>query len=246
MSECCVKGFKWAGTPKGHETILSGNATYVTGSNRDVAILVIHDLFGWTFPNIRLLADAYAEEVNATVYVPDFFGGEALSSEILRKDPSEWGPLHLAAFSVRNSKEVREPEIISFTKYLRRMHQRIGAVGFCYGGWAVFRLGAKKHEHLVDCISTAHPSWLTKEEIQDVGVPVQIIAPEIDPVFTPELKEFSNRVIPSLGLPYDYQYFPGLEHAFAVRGNEGNQAERKGLERAKNAVVHWCKQWLHE
>ena len=40
----------------------------------------------------------------------------------------------------------------------------------------------------MDCISTAHPSWLTEEEIEGVGVPVQILAPEIDPVFTPELK----------------------------------------------------------
>jgi dienelactone hydrolase len=36
-----------------------------------VAIIVIHDLYGWTFPNIRLLADHYAAEVGATVYVPD-------------------------------------------------------------------------------------------------------------------------------------------------------------------------------
>lgn len=71
MSDCCIKGFQWDGEPKGHETNLAGNATYVTGSNRKVAILVIHDLFGWTFPNIRLLADSYAEEVDATVYVPD-------------------------------------------------------------------------------------------------------------------------------------------------------------------------------
>lgn len=45
--------------------------TYVTGSNSDVAILVIHDLFGWTFPNVRPLADSYAVEADATVYVPD-------------------------------------------------------------------------------------------------------------------------------------------------------------------------------
>jgi dienelactone hydrolase len=50
---------------------LSDNTAYVTGSNSEVAVLVIHDLFGWTFPNIRLLADAYAEEADATVYVPD-------------------------------------------------------------------------------------------------------------------------------------------------------------------------------
>ncbi|CAI7654216.1 unnamed protein product [Penicillium pancosmium] len=245
MSDCCIKGFQWNGEPKGHERNLAGNATYVTGSNRKVAILVIHDLFGWTFPNIRLLADSYAEEVDATVYVPDFFGGEVLPSEILSKGPSEWGPLDLPAFIARNTKDIREPEIIAFAKALREQHQSIGAIGFCFGGWAVFRLGAKSHNNLVDCISTAHPSWLTESEIENIGVPVQILAPEIDPVFTPELKEFSNRVIPSLGLDYDYQHFPGLEHAFAVRGNRANKAEMKGLERAKNAAVYWFKQWLH-
>jgi len=70
-SDCCLKGFRWNGQPKGHETKVGGNDTYVTGSNPDVAIIVIADLFGWTFPNTRLLADHYAEEANATVYVPD-------------------------------------------------------------------------------------------------------------------------------------------------------------------------------
>lgn len=140
---------------------------------------------------------------------------------------------------------MREPEIFAFAKALRSQYKRVAAIGYCYGGWAVFRLGAKQNEGLVDCISTAHPSWLTKEEIQNVGVPVQILAPEIDPVFTPELKEFSQKTIPSLGLPLDYQHFPGVEHAFSVRGNRADEAEMKALERAKNAAVHWFKQWLH-
>jgi hypothetical protein len=71
MNDCCTKGFKWGGEPAGHETTLADNAAYVTGSNSEAAIMVIHDVFGWTFPNIRLLADAYAAEANATVYVPD-------------------------------------------------------------------------------------------------------------------------------------------------------------------------------
>ncbi|KAJ5587460.1 uncharacterized protein N7459_003225 [Penicillium hispanicum] len=231
MSDCCTKGFKWDGQPTGKETTFSNNATYVTGANSDVAILVIHDLFGWTFPNIRLLADS--------------FGGEVLPFDILRKDPSEWGALDLPAFTARNSKAIREPEIFAFAKSLRGKYKRVAAIGFCYGGWAVFRLGAKENQGLVDCISTAHPSWLTEEEIRDVHVPVQILAPEIDPVFTPELKEFSHRIIPSMGLEYDYQYFPGLEHSFAVRGNRANESEMKGLVRAKNAAVYWFKNWLH-
>ena len=71
MSAHCLKGCSREGEPKGSETQLGKNDCYVTGSNADVAIMVIHDLFGWTFPNTRLLADQYAEEVNATVYVPD-------------------------------------------------------------------------------------------------------------------------------------------------------------------------------
>ena len=55
----------------GKDTKLANNDAYVTGSNKDVAIVLIHDLFGWTFTNARLLADHFAKEVNATVYVPD-------------------------------------------------------------------------------------------------------------------------------------------------------------------------------
>lgn len=159
------------------------------------------------------------------------------------KEPSEWGPLDLDSFRERNSKSVREPEIFACAKVLRTQYKRVAAIGFCYGGWAVFRLGGKGN-NLVDCISTAHPTWLTKDEIGNVGVPVQIMAPEFDHAFTTELKNFSNQIIPTLGVGYDYQYFPGLEHAFAVRCNPSNKAELKGAERAKHAAINWFKQWL--
>lgn len=71
MSSCCLQGFKWDGETTGRETEVDGLSCYVAGSNKEVAIIVIHDLYGWTFPNIRLLADQYAAEVGATVYVPD-------------------------------------------------------------------------------------------------------------------------------------------------------------------------------
>ena len=58
-------------------------------------------------------------------------------------DPSEWGPLDLPGFLARNSKAIREPEIMACAKSLREKYKRVGAIGFCYGGWAVFRLGAK-------------------------------------------------------------------------------------------------------
>lgn len=160
-------------------------------------------------------------------------------------DPSLMTKIDLPAFMERNSKDARSPEIFAFAKYMRSKYSRVGAIGFCFGGWGVFQLGAVGNS-LVDCISTAHPSFLTMTEIDDVDVPVQILAPEIDPMFTTELKAHSNETIPKRGLPYDYQYFPGLEHAFATRGNPNNRAERRGMVRAKNAAVCWFREWLHD
>ena len=73
MHECCLTGFHWDGTPAGRETQLGEHQTYVTGSNKEHAILFCHDGFGWTFNNTRLLADHFAQEVGATVYVPDLY-----------------------------------------------------------------------------------------------------------------------------------------------------------------------------
>jgi dienelactone hydrolase len=69
--ENCKTGFSWNGTPVGKETTLGDNKAYVTGSSKSAAILIVHDIFGWTFTNARLLADHFAKEANATVYLPD-------------------------------------------------------------------------------------------------------------------------------------------------------------------------------
>lgn len=173
------------------------------------------------------------------------YGGERLDFDILSQpDRRDWDKLDLAGFLARNRKEVRRPEIFECAKTLRSQYSKVGVIGFCWGGWAVFQLGAKENHGLVDCISTAHPSLLEKEEIEKVGVPVQILAPEQDQMFTPELKEYANKVIPTLGVPYDYQHFPGIDHAFAIRGDPNVPGERDGMERAKNAAVLWFRQWL--
>jgi hypothetical protein len=71
--ENCKKGFAWGGKAIGKEAKLgnNNNNTYITGDNKDAAILIIADLFGWKLANVRVLADHYAKEANATVYVPD-------------------------------------------------------------------------------------------------------------------------------------------------------------------------------
>lgn len=224
---CCLQAFQWDGKPKG-KTVNSfptaSNQAYVTGSNPDIAVLYVADLLGSEFVNARLLADHLAEEVNATVYVPDLcaksiclsirtttdtfcsFAGESLPTDILL-DQSRWGEIDMPGFIQKNSRSIREPEILACAKKLRTQYKKVGAVGYCYGGWAVFRLGAVGN-NLVDCITAGHPSLLTKEDIDLVDVPTQLLAPEIDPVYTAELKEHTWRTLPTKGIAFDYQHFP--------------------------------------
>ena len=72
------------------------------------------------------------------------FEGEIVKTETM-DDPKKREAFDFMAFIGRNNKEKRFPEISKFAKALKTEHgfKKLGAVGFCYGGWAVFQLGAK-------------------------------------------------------------------------------------------------------
>ncbi|KAF2965076.1 hypothetical protein GQX73_g8479 [Xylaria multiplex] len=246
FSSCCLKTFTWGGTPTGKETTLAGNNAYVAGDNKDAAVLFIHDLFGWKYSNIRLLADHYAREADVTVYVPDFFGGWVVDWKLLEEDRFE--EINLADMAKQNSREIRGPEMVACAKALKGEHgfKRLGAIGFCYGGWAVCHLGSKERgEKLVDAVSMGHPSWLVKDDIANLTVPIQILAPEIDPAFPSELKAYTFETLLKLNLPFDYVHYPGIVHGGLVRGSEKVEKEREAMAAAKNSAVAWFKQQLH-
>ncbi|KAL5380267.1 hypothetical protein DPSP01_007842 [Paraphaeosphaeria sporulosa] len=244
MSSCekCKSGFNWNGTPNGSESKIAGSKAYVTGDNKDAAVMIIHDIFGWTFPNLRLLADHFAKEANVTVYLPDFFDGEVIPPETLT-NPAKREKFSVPDFIGRHGKDTRFPEILEVAKALKAKYKKTAAIGYCWGAWACFRLGADPS--LVDAISMAHPSLVEQTEIDNVKVPVQILAPEHDQMFTPELKEYANKVIPTIGVPYEYVYFPGLTHGFAAKGDQNDPKQKDGLERAKNSAVSYFKEFLH-
>ncbi|AEO56622.1 hypothetical protein MYCTH_2301730 [Thermothelomyces thermophilus ATCC 42464] len=271
ISSCCLRASLWEGTPTGTETKLAGvpNPTYVARppTPSRAALLYVHDMLGWTFPNARLLADAYAREAGVTVYVPDFFGGEVVPAEPVLA--GRFDELDVAGFAARNAREVREPEVVAFARALRASgeYDFVAAVGFCYGGWAVLRLGSaefattdpagagagagagedgQERRPLVDVVSAAHPSWLVESDVEGVTVPVQILATEHDPVYTPELKAFTFSTLQKKGLPFDYQHFPGIEHGALVRGSDKIKGEREAMVRAKNALVAWLRQWIQD
>jgi dienelactone hydrolase len=72
------------------------------------------------------------------------FDGEVVSPDLF-DDPEKFKSFDLTAMLGRNSKEIRQPQIFACAKALKQEHgfKRLGAIGFCYGAWAVLRLAAK-------------------------------------------------------------------------------------------------------
>ncbi|KAF1847725.1 dienelactone hydrolase family protein [Cucurbitaria berberidis CBS 394.84] len=249
FSSCCLKSFAWDETPTGHDTTLSNIPTYITGTNPNAAVLYIHDALGWKFINARLLADHFAREANVTVYIPDFFGGEELDQVAILE--GRFHDVDLRGFQTRNAREVREPEIFACAKTLRENgYKKIGAVGYCFGGWAVLRLAARPP--LVDAVVVGHPSWLTESDLEGISVPVQFLAPETDRVFTDELKLHAfqklvlgkPRGVDGKGLPVEWVHFPDVAHGCLTKGDEKVDGEREAMIRGKDAAVDWFRQWL--
>lgn len=75
---------------------------------------------------------------------------------------------------------------------------------------------------------------MTKKDIDEVATPVQMLAPEFDPVYAAELKTYSFERILKLGVLFDYQHFLGVEYACFVRGDNKKPGEREAMARGKS------------
>jgi dienelactone hydrolase len=170
------------------------------------------------------------------------FNGEVVDPNAL-SDPEIRKNFDVMAFIGRNNKDIRWPEIKEHAQTLKSQYKKVAAIGFCYGAWAAFKLAADPS--LVDAISTAHPSLLEKSEIENVKVPVQVLSPGHDEMYTPELKQATFDLLPKTGVQWEYVYFPGLAHGFAARGDPNDPKQKDGLERAKRSAVNFFKEFLH-
>jgi dienelactone hydrolase len=159
-------------------------------------------------------------------------------------DPKTRAAFDAAAFAERNSKTTRFPEILECATALKEQYEKVRAISFCYGGWAVFKIAARG-QNLLHCVSTAHPSFIDEQEIISLDMPTQILAPEHDHHLTPELKDYCNRVIPGNHLSYEYAYFPGVARGFATRYDQSDKYQKASFERAKRSAVNWLDFWLH-
>jgi dienelactone hydrolase len=94
-SHCADPGAKQIHQSQGHEEEIAEVNTYKTGQGKSV-IVIFTDVFGYTFPNARKLADRFAEEIGTTVLIPDLFHGDPVdeSKPNYRDTLPDWRTRH--------------------------------------------------------------------------------------------------------------------------------------------------------
>jgi len=259
--------------------MIHGLNTYVIGNrtNPRGIIVIYSDIFGLPLPNNRLIADAYAKSGEWLVYLPDFFEGDPVplktADVLIPVDPTKQ-----AAFAkytgilarapsfmmwMTRHKEARTNKVcMDFLQVLRRAtprSQKIGMVGFCWGGKYAIRAGLESNMiemesekvPLVDAVVALHPSHLAFPDdvetlvvpvsygwgLEDVGVKIEQKG-QVEEIHAKAKK--AGRKLPEM----EHKVYKPGRHGFAVRGNPDDPQERACLEDSVTQVLDWFGRWL--
>ena len=137
--------------------------------------------------------------------------------------------------------------------------QKIGIVGFCWGGKYALRAGLEgnmiekngKKVPLVDAVVALHPSHVViPADVESLVVPTSIGWGEHDSEVNikqkGEVEELlakakkAGRQVPET----EHKVYRPGRHGFSVRGNPDDPQERKCLEDSEKQVLDWMARWL--
>jgi len=264
----CYKGFVLPGEPKGTMFGLDYFAAAPKdATQRRKAICLLTDIFGSSLPNPKIVADYLAEHVGVDVWVPDFFLGKPIFkvNDLNELEPlmpdragvkTSWltigrfiikGLPHLPRF-IANRPSVVDPRVQEFIKRIKeeKGYERIGAVGYCFGGAIAARLGATDS---VNTIVVAHPAKLTPEQMRAIKVPTSWALAQEDHSFKDkDVKTaqdiFKEKEEKSDHVDYEFRIWEGTAHGFAVRPNLKVPEVKAGYEGALEQTVVWFNKTL--
>ncbi|KAI1609909.1 esterase/lipase [Exophiala viscosa] len=245
---CCYKGVKHEGEAKGEISTLGDFEIYTKypeDKSTEKGILIITDVIGHRFNNAQLIADQFAAN-GYFVLMPDLFYSDPIPLNRPGDfDIQKWMKGEYSERKIAHLPPVVDPIIDSCLVEMRTKYncKKIGAVGYCFGGKYVVR-HLRPEAGKIDAGYTAHPSFVTAEELKDMKGPLSISAAETDHIFPAEKRRETEDILKELKLPYQLNLYSGVEHGFAVRGDPKNRQHVYAKENAFLQALQWFEEHL--
>ncbi|ELW70153.1 Carboxymethylenebutenolidase like protein [Tupaia chinensis] len=224
----------------GQEVQVEHIKAYVTRSPVDAgkAVIVIQDIFGWQLPNTRYMADMIAGNGYTTI-VPDFFVGQE------PWDPSgDWSTFP-EWLKTRNARKIHK-EINAVLKYLKQQchAQKIGVVGFCWGGTAVHHLMMASSEFKAGV--SVYGIVKDSEDVYSLKNPTLFIFAENDAVIPLEqVSLLTQKLKDHCKVEYQIKTFSGQTHGFVHRKREDCSPEDKPyIDEARRNLIEWLNKYI--
>jgi dienelactone hydrolase len=227
LCDNCVKvGDKQPDGATGRIDTYAGVEAYISGANKERAILFATDIFGHRFLNNQKCADDFASG-DFTVIVP-----KSLNDAMEAGDPNlgEWFARNPTTNATDICRKVLTQMLTDF--------KSVQIVGFCYGARMVVDL-IPSEKGLKSGV-VFHPSRLTPEDaplLKAAGTPLYFACAETDQAFNPPLRAvYEDELKGANGI---FKEYPGTQHGFGIRPS-GEQAQ-KSCEEARKDVIAFFK-----
>ena len=228
-------------------------------------------VFGWEFPNVRLLADEYAQG-GFYCYVPDLHQGDSLHISFLDNiEPNVKAqeslsladkaknaaivPATLGPWLITHREAVTKPIIDGFINTVRMTPgtEKVGAIGFCWGGrYAILEAqgpaegegGAKIGG--VDAAVACHPSLLAiPGDLEPVVKPLSVALGSKDSLVDEKSRgQIQDVLAKKTDLPHEIRIYEDQIHGFALRSDWSNEEEKKAMDEATTQGLEWFKKCL--
>lgn len=222
--------------------------------------LTTHEVFGWKFTNVRLLADAYAKE-GFTAYIPDVHQGDSLPLEFLQTvepplperealtitqkaaSTAKVG-VTLGPWLAKHREGVTKPLIDDFLAAVRggAGTPKVGVIGFCWGGrYAILAA----HDNSVDAAYACHPSLVAiPGDFDPVTKPLSLALGTQDSLLGMKEVEQIKEIMEKKDVESQVKIYEDQVHGFALRGDWSSEKDKKAMDDAEKQGIEWFKKYL--
>ncbi|KAG6829709.1 hypothetical protein H0H92_003744 [Tricholoma furcatifolium] len=260
----CASGEFLPGEPTG---VLSTQGAYLAAGATQPskrAVVLLTDVFGLPLKNCKIVADHLAKELDCDVWVPDMFAGRPIFplskmkslEHMVEASPSIFDWFHFifvdvlpnipAFISSRGS--VVDARVSAFVKVVQeeKKYEKIGSVGYCYGGSAAMRLGTTD---VFQSVAIFHPGPFTVEQAKSIKVPAFWGWAAVDRAVTPALMKQTEEMYASRQgtvefIDNEFQTYEGTNHGFAIRPNLSKPEVKTAYGDALKHTITWFNKTL--